>query len=74
LDLCIAVEREVGGYSRGKYHIEIYLTEYAVSLLSYHYCISICILLLCEAKPRHGVCKPAYMVPVPSQDKVGWLW
>jgi len=22
----------------------------------------------------HGVCKPAYLVPVPSQDKLGGLW
>jgi len=27
-----------------------------------------------ETKPRHWVCKPAYLVPLPSQDKVGGLW
>jgi len=24
-------------------------------------------------KPSHWVCKPAYMMPVPSQDKLGGL-
>jgi len=25
-------------------------------------------------EPSHWVCKPAYSVPVPSQDKLGGLW
>jgi len=25
------------------------------------------------AKPSHWICKPAYLVPVPSQDKLGGL-
>jgi len=29
--------------------------------------------LLC-GKASHRVCKPAYLVPVPSQDKLGELW
>jgi len=27
-----------------------------------------------QPRPRHWVCKPAYLVPVPSQDKLRGLW
>jgi len=27
-----------------------------------------------DPQPSHWVCKPAYLVPVPSQDKLEGLW
>jgi len=31
------------------------------------------LLFYIQLQPSHGVCKPAYLVPVPSQDKLGGL-